>query len=131
MTEILTADPGTAAAGTASPVPTVTVFSKNDCSICVATEAKLTERGVPFREINVQEDAEPRDEFGGRTPLEHVLENYGRSMPAVVVDDGTEKDSWTGRRPDKLLQLIGRFEALGALIPAEERTTRTGIPSTP
>lgn len=111
------------AAGTA--IPTVTVFSKNECSICDAVEAKFTERGIPFREINVQTDTAPRPEFGGKTPLEHVIENYGRSMPVVVVEDGPRSDSWSSRRPDKVLALIQHFEAIGATIPVEERAAHT------
>lgn len=105
----------------AESIPTVTIFSKNDCSICVSTEAKFTERGVPFREINVEEDTAPRVEFGNKTALEHVMERYGRQMPVVVVEDNTWGDSWTGRRPDKMLDLIQLFEKLGATIPVEER----------
>jgi len=109
----------------ATSVPTVTVFSKNECSRCTAVEAKLTERGVPFREINVETDTVPRAEFGGKTPLEHVIENYGRSMPVVVVTGTAGEDSWNGNRPDKVLPLIERFKSLGALIPEAERGAHT------
>jgi glutaredoxin-like protein NrdH len=109
----------------AEVIPTVTVFSKNDCSICDAVEAKFTERGIPFREINVQTDTAPRAEFGNKTPMDHVIENYGRSMPVVVVEDGPRSDSWSSRRPDKVLALIQHFEAIGATIPVEERAAHT------
>jgi glutaredoxin-like protein NrdH len=113
------------AAAEASAVPTVTVFSKNDCSICDAVEAKFTERGIPFREINVQTDTAPRAEFGNKTPFDFVVERYGRSMPVVVVEDGPRSDSWTGRRPDKVLALIQHFEAIDATIPVEVREAHT------
>ena len=122
---ITTELPRTTTESSAAPIPaipTVTVFSKNDCSICDAVEAKFTERGIPFREINVQTDTEPRAEFGDKTPMDYVVERYGRSMPVVVVEDGTQIDSWNGRRPDKVLALIQRFETIGAAIPVEERT---------
>jgi glutaredoxin len=102
-------------------VPTVTVFSKNNCSICVATEAKLTERGIPFRDINVEEDTEPRAEFNNLTPFDYVVRYYGRSMPVVVVDSGVWGDHWTGRRFDKMFDLIQLFEKLGATIPEADR----------
>lgn len=105
----------------AETVPTVTVFSKNNCPICVATESKFIERGVPFREINVEEDTEPRAEFSHKSAFDHVLERYGKMMPAVVVENGSWGDSWTGRRPDKIVALISLFERLGATIPAENR----------
>jgi glutaredoxin len=106
-------------------IPVVTVFSKNECSICDAVEAKFIERGIPFREINVQTDTAPRAEFGNKTPLEHVIENYGRSMPVVVVEDGPRSDSWNSRRPDKVLALVQHFEKIGATIPVEERAAHT------
>lgn len=122
MSIITTERPQTATEPTAADViPTVTIFSKNDCSICDSTKARLTARGVPFREINVQEDTAPRAEFGNKTPFEYVVERYGRSMPAVAVEGGPESDSWTGNRPDKIVALIQRFETLGATIPVEER----------
>ena len=105
----------------AETIPTVTVFSKNDCSTCVAVEAKFIERGVPFREINVEEDTEPRAEFGNKSAFEHIVERYGRTMPVVVVENGSWGDSWMGRRPDKVVALVSLFERLGATIPAEDR----------
>ena len=102
-------------------VPAVTVFSKNDCPDCTRTKARFTARGVPFREINVQEDTEPRAEFGGKTPLEHVKETYGLRMPAVVVEHGENGDYWNGPRPDRIVETILLFERLGTLIPPESR----------
>ncbi|MET3172905.1 UNVERIFIED_ORG: glutaredoxin [Arthrobacter sp. UYCu721] len=108
-------------AANAETLPTVTVFSKNDCSRCDATEAKFIKAGVPFREINVEEDTEPRAEFGNKTALEHVVERYGRTMPVVVVENGVWDDHWSSLRPDKVLELIALFEKQGATIPAGER----------
>lgn len=109
-------------------VPTVTVFSKNDCSICVSTEAKFIEKGIPFREINVETDTEPRAEFGNKTAFDHVVERYGRQMPVVIIQNGTQSDHWSGRRPDKIVELTQLFESLGATIPVEERTAhRTNL----
>ena len=97
------------------PVPTVTIFSKNDCPDCTRTKDRFTAKGVPFREINVQEDQAPRAEFGGKTPLAHVIENYGTRMPAVVVEHMGKTDSWTGPRPDKVVETGLLFEQLGGL----------------
>lgn len=111
--------PETITAANAETLPTVTVFSKNDCPICVNTKAKFTERGVPFTEINVEEDTAPRAEFGNKTPLEHVMGRYGRQMPVVVVENGIWDDHWLGSRPDKIVELVGLFKKLGALVRAE------------
>lgn len=117
----MSADSATAA--TAAPTLTVTVFSKDDCAICVNTENTFRKKGVPFTEINVQQDLEPRDEFGGKTPLEHVMETFGRQMPAVLVQDdlGFAVNSWTGANMFELHQTIKLFEAKGLLIPEDER----------
>lgn len=104
----------------AETVPQVTVFSKNDCTLCVGTKNRFTAKGIPFREINVEEDTEPRAEFGGKTPLEHVLK-YGNQMPFVVVENGSWGEQWSGARPDKIVELGLLFERLDALIPAEDR----------
>lgn len=108
---------------TAAPALTVTVFSKNDCAICVSTERTFGKKGVPFTEINVQEDLEPRDEFGGKTPMDHVIETFGRAMPVVIIRDetGFAVDSWSGANMFKLHETIKRFEAAGLLIPEDER----------
>lgn len=117
----------TGAAG-ATPVTqkaiAVTVFSKNDCSDCTALKKQFTRKGVPYTEINVQEDQEPRAEFGGLTPMEHVVMNYGRQMPAVVVTDDEWGDWWTGSRIDKILETIKRFRDADLLIPEEQRVMR-------
>lgn len=105
-------------------IPTVTVFSKNDCPLCDSTVATLEKSGVPYRKINVEEDTTPRDEFGGKTPLEHVVTNYGRSMPAVVVETGPIIDFWLGARIDKLVGLKRIFAELDALIPEDQRPGR-------
>jgi glutaredoxin len=106
-----------------APALTVTIFSKNDCAICVNTENTFAKKGVPFTEINVQEDLEPRAEFGGRAPLDHVVETFGRQMPVVIIhdDNGFAVDSWTGANMLKLHETIKRFEAEGLLIPEDER----------
>lgn len=92
-----------------SSAPTVTVFSKNDCPLCDATVAKLEDANIPFRKINVEEDTEPREEFDGKTPFEHVVTHYGRSMPAVVVKHKGVEDFWLGARYDKLVGLKRLF----------------------
>lgn len=106
----------------AETIPTVTIFSKNDCSTCTSVESKFLERGVPFREINVEEDTEPRAEFGNKSAMEHIMERYGRTMPVIVVENGSWGDAWMGRRPDKVVALVSLFERLGATIPVEDRT---------
>ena len=99
----------------------LTIFTKNDCPKCRNTEGQFDRKGVPFTEINVEEDTEPREEFGGLTPMEHVIAKYGREMPVVVVSDNTWGDHWTGLRIDKMIEVVRRFDDAGLIIPEELR----------
>ncbi len=87
-------------------VPEITIFSKNDCYQCRNVKTKLDDEGIPYTEINVEEDLEPRAEFDGKTPFDYVVSTYGRAMPVIAVDDGGWGEHWTGIRPDKLIPLI-------------------------
>lgn len=85
-------------------LPTITIFSKDDCPYCESTKKAFTRKGTPYTEINVQQDTEPREEFGGKTPLEHVVANYGKNMPAVVLSiPGQKEDFWLGQRIDRIV----------------------------
>ena len=108
---------------TAVPELMLTIFSKNDCGICRSTEQAFDKRGVPFREINVEEDTEPRAEFDGLTPIDYVKTNFGLQMPAVAITDadGWVVDKWTGGRMDKWSETVTRFAEAGLLIPEEKR----------
>lgn len=107
---------------TAAPALSVTIFTKNDCHYCDSTEKQFDRKGVPYKAINVEEDTEPREEFGGMTPLEHVVTTFGRQMPAVLVaDEIGAVDSWTGGRMDKWVETANRFSEAGLLIPEDER----------
>ncbi|WP_311245296.1 MULTISPECIES: glutaredoxin family protein [unclassified Microbacterium] len=109
-----------------APALSMTIFSKNDCHKCVATERLFERKGVPFTEINVEEDLAPRDEFGGLTPFEYVVEKYGREMPVVVIksEDGWVTDWWSGGRMDKWTETVQNFEAENLIIPEDERVVR-------
>lgn len=92
-------------------LPEITVFSKNNCYQCKQVKDRLDDNKIPYTEINVEDDLEPRQEFGGLTPFEHVVKNYGRAMPLIVVEDGAWGEHWTGIRPDKLIPLIDKAKA--------------------
>jgi len=111
-----------ATTGTATKPLSLLMFTKNQCSICDNTKRQFDLKGVPFTAINVEEDTEPRAEFGGKTPFEYVVETYGRQMPVVVISDeiGVE-DWWSGGRMDKWRETIQRFDEAGLLIPEDER----------
>lgn len=93
-------------------IPTITIFSKNDCFQCDSVKNRLNRDDVVYTEINVETDTAPRAEFGGLTPFDHVVKNYGRSMPVIVVEDGEWGDFWCGIRPDKTRALVTRIKIL-------------------
>lgn len=91
-------------------LPSITIFSKDDCPYCESTKKAFTRKGTPFREINVQQDTEPREEFEGKTPFEHVVEKYGKNMPAVVLSTpGQPEEFWLGSRVDKIVATNALF----------------------
>jgi glutaredoxin len=108
-----------------APELMLTIFSKNDCGICRSTEQAFEKRGVPFREINVEEDTEPRAEFDGLSPIDYVKTNFGLQMPAVAITDadGWVVDKWTGGRMDKWSETVTRFAEAGLLVPEGQRPT--------
>lgn len=105
-----------------APAVSMTIFTKNDCPRCLSTERAFNRDGVPYEEINVETDLEPRDEFGGLTPVEYVKANYGLQMPVVVVtDDMGWNDWWSGLAMNKWLETITKFRDAGLIIPENER----------
>lgn len=107
----------------------VTVFSKDNCWRCKNVEKRFDNDGVPYTEINVETDTEPRAEFDGLTPMAYVIAKYGREMPTIVVEDDTFGDWWSGIRPDKMISIRERFEAAGMLVPEEMRSARDSAQS--
>lgn len=72
---------------------TVTVYSTHSCMQCRTTKRHLNRLGVPFREVNVDEDQSSRK----------MVAALGYSTaPVVVVDHGSHRDHWAGLRLDKL-----------------------------
>lgn len=71
----------------------VTVLSKNQCKQCDFTKRVLTEKGIPFVEHNMEEDA---------TALARAKELGYLQAPVVILPDGS---SWSGFRPDMIATL--------------------------
>jgi glutaredoxin-like protein NrdH len=72
----------------------VTVYTKYGCPQCDITKKVLTENGVKFNTINVQDD---EDAFN------YVKDELGFSSLPVIVAEGHEP--FSGFRPDILLML--------------------------
>jgi len=73
------------------------------CIRCTMTKKVLTQKGVPFTEVDIRENTAARD---------YVVEDLGYTeAPVVVVSD---EDHWSGFRPDQIDRLIKR-----AILPSD------------
>jgi glutaredoxin-like protein NrdH len=78
---------------------TITVYSKTVCQPCRATKRKLTDVGLPFDAVNVDETPEAAD---------YLIEKGYRETPVVELSDGRR---WTGYRPDLITALAAEVAA--------------------
>lgn len=67
----------------------IIVYSKPACVQCTATTRELDRKGIPYKYIDLTEDAEAMD----------TVKDLGyMQAPVVVAGD----DHWSGFRPDKI-----------------------------
>ncbi len=71
---------------------TVTVYTKPACVQCNATYRALDKKGITYESVDMSQDAEALDR----------VRSLGYMQAPVVV---TEKDHWSGFRPDKISEL--------------------------
>lgn len=77
----------------------ITVYTTGPtCQKCRMTKLMLTNKGVPFREVDITSDPAARA---------YVTEDLGYSIaPVVVVDD---EDHWSDLRPDHIDRIAARL----------------------
>lgn len=84
----------------------VTVFTRNNCAACVGTKAQFDKLGVPYTEINVEDDK--------YASFAQMLVDQGyRAMPVVKVaapGEGLIED-WSGSQPDRIRALAEKLAA--------------------
>ncbi|MEY8541226.1 glutaredoxin domain-containing protein [Bifidobacterium pseudolongum] len=74
----------------------VTVYTKDNCQQCAATERALNRVGVDYREIQITE-----------ANISLLQEAGFTQAPVVMVSKGSElQDFWSGYRPDKIQGLL-------------------------
>lgn len=74
----------------------VTVYTKDNCQQCAATERALNRVGVDYREIQITE-----------ANISLLQEAGFTQAPLVMVSKGSElQDFWSGYRPDKIQGLL-------------------------
>ncbi|WP_026550768.1 glutaredoxin-like protein NrdH [Arthrobacter sp. Br18] len=71
---------------------TVTVYTKPACVQCNATYRALDRKGITYQSVDISEDP---------AALERVRSMGYLQAPVVV----TDKDHWSGFRPDKINEL--------------------------
>jgi glutaredoxin len=77
----------------------VTVYSTRSCPYCELEKDYLRERGVPFREVQVDQDQDG---------LEEMIRLSGQlGVPFTVVKRGDQEDALLGFDPEALGELIG------------------------
>ena len=77
-------------------LPVITLYSKERCVQCTASERKLTEGNVTFIHADATTD-ENRELAIGL--------GYFQAPVMTVVKDGEIVDHWSGYRPDKIEEL--------------------------
>lgn len=73
--------------------PTVTIYTKNACVQCKFTKTAFQKLGIVFNEINIDENADIKQELKARGV---------KMMPFVVTGD----QEWSGFRDDKIKSLV-------------------------
>ncbi|WP_028280053.1 glutaredoxin-like protein NrdH [Arthrobacter sp. H5] len=71
---------------------TVTVYTKPACVQCNATYRALDKKGITYQSVDISQDP---------AALERVRSLGYMQAPVVI----TEKDHWSGFRPDKINEL--------------------------
>jgi glutaredoxin 3 len=87
-----------------APTPDIVVYSTGWCPYCVRARALLERRGLPFREIKVDEDPAERETMlarsGGRRTVPQIFigeRHVGGFDELYALDKSGELDSLTGR----------------------------------
>jgi glutaredoxin 3 len=79
----------------------ITMYSTDPCSFCANAKALLTQRGIPFEEINLSKDPAGRAELVEKTGM--------MSFPQIVVEDevlGGFRELVIADRSGKLSELL-------------------------
>lgn len=74
----------------------ITVYTKPSCVQCNATYRALDAKGIQYEIRDLSEDA---------AALEQVKALGYMQAPVVITDEG----HWSGFRPDKIAELVGRL----------------------
>jgi glutaredoxin-like protein NrdH len=74
----------------------VTIYTKPDCFKCDRTKKFLSQKGVPYREVDVTTNDDA---------LDYVSNELGYSEAPIVVVDDEPENHWSGLRPDLILGL--------------------------
>ena len=78
---------------------TITLYSKENCVQCTASERKLDERKLEFE----HEDATSAENLA---IIRELDKSYTRAPIMSVAIDGVVVDHWSGYRPDKIDALV-------------------------
>jgi glutaredoxin-like protein NrdH len=77
----------------------VTLYSKEHCVQCTASERRLVQKEIEF----IHQDATTEESLAFIKSLDPA---YMRAPILTVYEDGVIVDHWTGYRPDKIDALV-------------------------
>ncbi|MGH7196593.1 MAG: glutaredoxin family protein [Candidatus Saccharimonadales bacterium] len=78
---------------------TITIYTTNTCAYCVMVKKWLTGKGLPYSEVNLDEQPELRQEV--------ITMSGAMTVPVTVVEDEAgSKDITVGWNPGKLASAV-------------------------
>lgn len=83
---------------------TTLIYSKNNCQQCKRTKLELDKKGVPYQEVNIEEDNDTSfDDY-----VTYLKDGHdgAMAMPVVVPDARFGLDRWAGLQPGKIKALV-------------------------
>lgn len=81
----------------------VTIYTKTDCWGCGKTKGLLDKAGIPYTEVNMEED---------QAAYDYITKTLGyRQAPTVVVSTPEGDVHWSGLQPHKIRAHITHPEA--------------------
>jgi glutaredoxin-like protein NrdH len=91
---------------------TVTVFTKQHCPQCMATERQLKRQGINFELVDLTDNP---------STVQQLIEAGFKQTPVVITPDA----SWSGYRPDLIKALGNGQPSDGSAQNATEATAQT------
>ena len=85
----------------------ITVYSKNNCPYCDQAKHYLKNKNIPYREVNIEQDAEAR---------EFITQEGLRTVPQIFMDGKIfVEGGWTGLSKMSVQDILSEIELRNSL----------------